>query len=93
MLEQEIATLVARDHADLSTLEADVWRREAKLRAARRANRTLVSLQALVVVLSTVSSAAIGMTAATGQVQAHQGSFFNPGAELAPSSLLFGNHR
>ncbi|MDR5728488.1 MAG: hypothetical protein RB191_13755 [Terriglobia bacterium] len=91
MIEQEIAALVTRDCADLRGLEADMWRRESKKRTSQRAVRTLASLQAAVVAVSVISSAAAGVAEATTvRVQAQPASLFNPGADLAPSSLLFG---
>jgi hypothetical protein len=90
MIEQEIAALAARDCADLGGLEADVWRSESQIRTSQRSARTLASLQAVVVAVSIISSAAAGATMATVQAEARPVSLFNPGADLAPSSLLFG---
>lgn len=89
MIEQEIAALVARDRADLSGLETDIWRRETQIRTSQKAGRTLASLQAAVIAMSVISSAAAGMTMATIRAEARPVSLFNPGADLAPSSLLF----
>lgn len=89
MIEKEIAALAARDRADLHGLEADIWRREGRIRASQNAGRMLVSLQAAVLAMSVISSAAAGMTMATARAEARPVSLFNPGADLAPSSLLF----
>ncbi len=90
MIQREIEALEARERVDLDALEADVWRRESQVRASQRAGRTLASMQAVVVALSVVSSAAAGVTIATNRAAAEPVSLFNPGADLAPSSLLFG---
>lgn len=90
MIEREIAALVARDCADLRELEADMWRCESQILASRKAGRTLASLQAAIVAVSIISSAAMGVTMATVRAEARPVSLFNPGDDLAPSSLLFG---
>lgn len=90
MVEKDIEALAARDRTDLGSLEADMWRREGEVRASRKAGRTLVTLQAVVAAVSVVSSGAAGIALATDRAQAQPVSLFNPGANLAPSSLLFG---
>lgn len=90
MVEKGIEALTARDRADLGSLEADIWEREREVRASQKAGRTLASLQALVVAVSVISSGAAGVALATDRAQAQPASLFNPGADLAPSSLLFG---
>jgi hypothetical protein len=90
MLEHEISALVSRDRTDLSGLEADIWRRESQIRVSQKAGRTLISLQAAVMALSVICSTSVGMVMATHRAQASPVSLFNPGAGLAPSSLLFG---
>lgn len=90
MVEKGIEALSARDHPNLGSLEADIWQREREVRASQRAGRTLASLQAVVVALSVISSGAAGVALATDRAQAQPVSLFNPGADLAPSSLLFG---
>lgn len=91
MLDQDFEKLTARDRRELPTLEADVWRREGELSAARKQGRRLASLQALVVVVAIVSSATAGVTLASERAEARSISPFNAGMALAPSSLLFGN--
>lgn len=90
MVEKDIEALTARDRMDLGSLEADIWRREREVQASRRAGRTLASLQAVVVAVSAISSGAAGVVLATDRALAQPVSLFNPGADLAPSSLLFG---
>lgn len=90
MVEKGIEALTARDQADLGSLEADIWRREREVRASRKAGRTLAGIQAAIVALSVISSGAAGVALATDRVRAQPVSLFNPGADLAPSSLLFG---
>jgi hypothetical protein len=94
MIESEIQDLARRDGAiDLQGLEADIWAREAEIRASRRAGRTLASLQAAVVALAVVTSAALGTAMVRNTPVARQANLLNPGASLAPSALLFGGHR
>lgn len=88
MIEREIEALSARDRVELETLERDVWQRAGELASSRKMGRTLVSLQALVVALSVVSSAVAGITMASERARAS--GVLNPGANLAPSALLFG---
>jgi hypothetical protein len=94
MIEREIQDLVRRDGAiNLQKLEADIWAREAEIQASRRARRTLASLQAVVVALAVVTSAALGTAMVRSAPVTRQVSLLNPGASLAPSTLLFGGHR
>lgn len=93
MIEQGIKALVSRDSRDLRSLEEDFWRRECEVRASQRASRTLASLQAAVVALSVISSGAAGMVLASNRTEEQSASLFNPGTEMAPSSLLFGKHQ
>lgn len=93
MVERGIEALTARDRADLGSLEADIWRREREVRASRRAGRTLASLQGVVVAISMIFSGVAGAVLATERPPAHAVSLFNPGADFAPSSLLFGRRQ
>lgn len=90
MIEQDIARLVIRDsEAGLDRLEQDIWRRESAIRAAASASRRLASWQALVLSLSVVSAAMVGVTAAHA-VPPPSTSWFGTSAQLSPASLLLG---
>jgi hypothetical protein len=79
----------APDHA-LDGLETDIWKGIASRKRERAAARKLVSLQAIVILLASIGSAAVGITVAT-PAQASRPTLM-PGAELMPSSLLLRNH-
>lgn len=90
MLEKEIQDLIQRDSlVNLSDLEADIWRREAEISGSQKASRTLAAFQAVVVIFAIFTSATFGSSMARTFFLSHD-SILNPGANLAPSVLLFG---
>ena len=92
MIDSDIEALVARDYRELGALEGDIWRQEVEIRTGRAKVRMLAGLQAGVIAISVVVSGSAGLAAATEKAQAEPASLFDPGAGLAPSSLLFGSH-
>jgi hypothetical protein len=93
MIENDIQRLVSRDSGfDLSSLQKDIWVREALIQGGRAATRRLVSWQALVLVVAIVSSAEAGSTLAISSAKAQSHRTLLDAEGLAPSSLLFGAH-
>jgi hypothetical protein len=94
MIDDDINKLIERDsRIDLQTLEADIWRLEAGIRAGQKVSRSLASWQGLVIVLAVLSSASVGISTAMNSANARPGNVLVPGENLAPSSLLFGAQR
>jgi hypothetical protein len=94
MIDDDIRKLVERDRrTGLAGLEADVWRRDAALRADRRDVRRLTALQGLLMAVAIVGSAGAGFSASLHLADLRRPAMTMPGEDLAPSTLLFGSHR
>lgn len=91
MIDHDLQKLIERDATtDLGRLEADVWHREAGVRAVDGASRRLASWQGLVLALAIVGSAGIGVSTGMAAAYRHRAAPLTPVESLAPSSLLFG---
>jgi hypothetical protein len=91
MIDKMLERLMERDRpGDLTHLERDLWHREFRQRATRQTNLTLASWQAGIIAIAMFGSATIGIAAAAHvRTTSH---LLASGEELAPSTLLFGNH-
>ena len=93
MLNDDIRRLVDQDgKTELSRLEADIWRREAALRAHRRIARQLAIWQGVVMAIAVIGSAAAGMTLSAHLGDERRASLMMPDEQFAPGKLLFGPH-
>jgi hypothetical protein len=89
-MDQELQRLIARDRdSRLNRLEKDIWRRESALQVSSAAGRRLVSWQGVVLAMAVISSASVGVRAASA-VPPPEKSLFGDDARLAPTALLFG---
>jgi hypothetical protein len=91
MIDNDLQKLIARDGAtDLGRLEADIWHREAGVRAGDGASRRLASWQGSVIALAVIGSAGIGVSTGMAAAYHNRATPLTPVESLAPSSLLFG---
>ena len=89
MTDHDIERLISRDSSvRLDRLEKDIWRRESAFFAGHRAVRRLASWQALIIVISTLGSALLGVAAGASLSPPER---LADNVKLAPSTLLFGN--
>ena len=86
MLEDDLRKLAQRDDRPLSSLTADMWRREAELASAANSARRLMAWQAGVLAVAVVSSASFGLAQAASLHPKH-GALFAV-SDFAPSSLI-----
>ena len=92
MIDNDILTLIEQSSdKSLDRLETDIWAGVAAQKLARRTGRIIASCQVGVMIVVLIGAAAAGATT-VAYAGSHKVPIASAGSELAPSTLLLGQH-
>ena len=88
MIDDDLQNLALRDAHSLSSLQADIWKREGDMLASKESAQRMAGWQAGILAVAVVSAASLGVLEASS-VNASGTSLTH--SDLAPASLLIGD--